>query len=388
MPGSKQKRKGDGWMLSVEIGADYRGKRRRFNKMFHGTEKAAEKALAAFYTDCMRGDTDVSGSGAIRQMVESYINDRPTGSIKANTIKGYTSTAEHWIYPYIGDLKISKATPRKLQGWIDDLSDKYAPKTVKNAVSLLRSSFQRMVKFGELSSNPCSLLTLPKPEHKEAEYYDQQEVTTFIQALSTMEGDQLPNKVAFELALFCGLRKGEILGLDWNDIDLTEHTLTVRQTRYEQKGAQMQVDTPKTAKSRRTVTWPPEIRPDLVSLKRLYSEKKLLLGSEWNESPALIRGLFGKPVYGSELLKALHRLQHENNLKQITLHQLRHTNVSIMISLGLDIKTIQARGGYSTASTPLEIYGHLFEKHDKEIAKDIYKSATKTKPQPIANLRH
>ena len=121
------------------------------------------------------------------------------------------------------------------------------------------------------------------------------------------------------------------------------------------------------------------MRSDFVALKKLYSTKKILLGDEWIESPALIRGIFGDCIYSDALLRRLHILQREHGLPEITLHQLRHTNVSMMISLGLDIKTIQARGGYSTASTPLEIYGHLFKKRDEQIAKDIYNIATKNK---------
>ena len=121
------------------------------------------------------------------------------------------------------------------------------------------------------------------------------------------------------------------------------------------------------------------IKKDIVKLIAFYSEQALMLRDEWHASPALFRGTFGRPIGTGQPLRKLHELQDKCGLKRITLHQLRHTNVSIMISMGLDLKTIQERGGYSNSSTPLNIYGHLFRNQDSQIAENLYNLATKTK---------
>lgn len=372
MAGTKRERSPGTWTLTVTIGTDYTGKKRRFNKTFKGTEREAEKALALFYSDCVRGSSSPGTELTVSQMVQHYINDRPEGSLKVNTIRGYQSVEEHIITPYIGNLKVSKVTPRHIQMWIDDISETHSPKTVKNAKSLLRSAFERLVTYGELDRNPCDRLIMPKLKRKEAEYYTKEETALFISALNKMPREEIVDKVIFELALYCGLRKGEILGLNFADVDLKEMTISVTKTRYAQLQGHMRADTPKTEKSNRVLSFPKEMYADFVTLAAFYSEQKLRLGPEWIDSPALIRGVFGDPMYGGLPLRHLHDFQKKHGLKEITLHQLRHTNVSAMISLGLDIKTIQERGGYSNASTPLEIYGHLFKEQDEKIAADIF----------------
>ena len=372
MPGSKRERSPGKWTLTVTLGADYTGKKIRFNKTFHGTAAEAEKALALFYADCERGLTSQSSELTIKDMVLAYIQDRPKDSLKENTISGYNVILSNWIEPYIGSLKTNKVKPRQLQKWIDDLSDKYSPKTVNNAKSLLSASFERLLKYGEIQKNPCTHIVMPKPAKKEAKFYNQEETAAFIKALGQLPKDRIVDKVIFELALFCGLRKGEILGLDWQDVSTTDCTVKIRQTRYTKKSSPMREDTPKTEKSQRIVGFPEPMKKDFIALASFYSERKLMLGPEWIDSPAVIRGVWGSPMYGTLPLKHLNAFQEEYGLKRITLHQLRHTNVSAMIALGLDIKTIQERGGYSTARTPLEIYGHLFTQQDQKIAADIY----------------
>ena len=378
MPGSKRERSPGKWTLTVTLGTDYRGKQRRFNKTFHGSAAEAEKALALFYAECASGKKNRSTEETISDLVNAYINDRPEGSLKQNTIAGYKQHFRLWIEPYIGDIKFRKATPKKLQGWVNDLSEFLSPKSIRNAVGLLSASFAYGVKLDMIATNPCANIILPKNERKEAEYYNEDEVLQFLAALEDLDGEDLTYKVLFELALFCGFRKSELLGIEMQDVDLTECTIKIRQTRYSGGGGESRYDTPKTLKSLRTVSFPAAIKPAIIKLMSHYSDRAIALGNEWHASTALFRGPYGKPIPSTQPLKKLHSLQEKYGLKKITLHQLRHTNVSLMISMGLDIKTIQERGGYSNSSTPLNIYGHLFKNQDARIAQDLYDAVTKT----------
>ena len=380
MAGSKRERAPGVWQLTVTLGSDYKGQPRRFYKTVRGTEKEAERELALFYADCIRGNTARGTEQTVEHMVRGYIEERPKGSLKENTLKGYRDILTCRIAPYIGDLRLTRATPRTLQGWVDDLADRYHPKSVRNAVGLLSASFERLIRFGEMDKNPCAALRMPKNPKPEAKFYTAEETALFLSALQTLPRERIVDKVAFELALLCGLRRGEILGLDREDVDLTNYTITVRQTRYEGNGGLKRVDTPKTEKSRRTLSFPKPMRSDFVTLFGFYSERKLMLGADWYDSPAVIRGVHGRPLSGADLLEHLYRFEAEAGLKRVSLHQLRHTNVSAMIALGLDIKVIQERGGWSNASTPMEIYGHLFKEQDEQVASDILTTMSANNP--------
>ena len=380
MAGSKRERAPGVWQLTVTLGSDYRGQPRRFYKTVRCTEKEAERELALFYADCLRGNTAPGTEQTVEQMVKGYIEERPKGSLKENTLRGYRNILKYRISPYIGDLRLTRATPRTLQGWVDDLAEQYHPKSVRNAVGLLSASFERLIRFGEADRNPCSALRMPKNPKPEAKFYTSEETALFLTALQALPRERIVDKVAFELALLCGLRRGEILGLDREDVDLTNYTITVRQTRYEGNKGLKRIDTPKTDKSRRTLSFPKPMRADFVTLFGFYSEHKLMLGADWYDSPAVIRGVHGRPLSGADLLEHLYRFEDEAGLKRVTLHQLRHTNVSAMIALGLDIKVIQERGGWSNASTPMEIYGHLFKEQDEQVASDILTTMSANNP--------
>lgn len=376
MPGSKRERSPGKWTLTVTLGTDYQGKQIRFNKTFHGTANEAEKALALFYSECVAGQKSRSSEQKIKDIVSDYIHDRPEGSLKQNTIYGYEQHQRSWIDPYIGELKLSKVTSKKLQGWVNDLSKTLGSKSIRNAVGLLSASFERCIKLDMLSTNPCERLILPKKNRVEAQFYNEDEVIRFLAALDSLQDSELVYKVLFELALFCGFRKSELLGIEMQDLDLGQCTIKIRQTRYRVDGGGYRYDTPKTDKSVRVVGFPSEIKSDIVKLISYYSDQSLLLKDEWHSSTALFRGPFGEPIATTQPLKKLHQFQDEHGLKRITLHQLRHTNVSIMISMGLDIKTIQERGGYSNSNTPLNIYGHLFRNQDSQITENLYNAAT------------
>lgn len=382
MPGSKRERSPGKWTLTVTLGTDYKGKKKRFNKTFHGSAAEADKELALFYADCVSDSATRSSSLTVKDMISEYINDRPEGSIKINTVEGYEKTLRCWIDPYIGSIKISKLTPRKIQSWINDLSEIYSPKTIDNALGLLSASFDREIRLDAFSSNPCKKVIKPKPEKKPAKYYNDEETAAFIKALNDLPEREICYKVLLELALFCGLRKSELLGLEKNDVDLKNCTISIRQGRHKKTGGGSRLDTPKTEMSARTIGFPQEIKPDFIKLFSLYSDFKLKLGDEWHHSDALFRGHFGYPINTNTPLEKLHEIQDRYGLKRITLHQLRHTNASIMISMGLDLKTMQQRGGWSNSNTLLNTYGHVFKQHDEKIAGEIYQAAigkTKTK---------
>ena len=184
--------------------------------------------------------------------------------------------------------------------------------------------------------------------------------------MNKIEPKNLKYKVAVYIALFGGLRKGEILGLNWDDVNFNESTIRIKRTRMIKPGEGIYEDTPN-----RAIALPVEIMSMLKTLKAQQLELKLLLQNKYEDCLAIFRGDNGMPLYPQVLQRWFARFLEDNGLRHIGLHSLRHTHASMLIYLGTDKMQVSSRLGHSQLSTTLNIYTHLFEDSDKRIASDL-----------------
>lgn len=362
MPGYKRKRGKDAWYLEVTIGTDFTGKPIRFSKTVHcKSEKEAEKELARFYVECEDGRVSRSASFTVSAMCGEVI-DMLSPNLKKTTLLGYGS-CKHRIDETIGSLKATKATPKHVQEWVNQLTAQgYSPKTVKNTYSFLRMCYQKMMEWGTIEDTPCRFVKLPKQKPAEPVSLDKEQLLRFIEALDTVPKEKQDYKVSWMLAFMCGLRRGEICGLNEDDIDLTNNELHVRRTRNIDVGG-IYEDSPKSATSVRQVAFPEALAVEIRKLLTLHKEWRLKAGQIWQGSPALIKGETGGPIYPILLGERLASFCEENDLPRIRMHSLRHTHASMMKWMGYDLLDVSAQLGHSQKSTTLNIYSHLFENH-------------------------
>ena len=231
--------------------------------------------------------------------------------------------------------------------------------------------FDFAVDMGIVEDTPCKNIRMPKKDHKEATYFSIEEVSALLEALSALQSDELKFKVAIYLGLFGGLRKGEIMGLNREDIDFERCEVSIRRTRMIKPKEGIYEDTPKTDKSIRTVALPPEVMAEIRRLIGQQKEQKLQLQNQYRESPALLRNDHGDPLYPQVLQRWFTRFLEKNSLPHAGLHSLRHTHASMLVHLGTNEMQVSSRLGHSQLSTTLNIYTHLFEDADKKIAEDL-----------------
>ena len=192
-----------------------------------------------------------------------------------------------------------------------------------------------------------------------------------LKGLESAPYSDLKFKVAIYIALFGGLRKGEILGLNWDDVDWDGRRIRIQRTRMIDRGNGIYEDTPKTDKSKRVITLPEEVMQLLRELKLQQKTEQVQLGSKWIYSPAILKGQFGQPMYPQVLQRWFSKFLLENGLRNIGLHGLRHTHTSMLAFLQKDKMQISKRLGHSQLSTTLNIYTHLFDDSDLSIADDL-----------------
>lgn len=333
--------------LIVSVGG--RADRKRYCKtVTYKTKKELKKLYDEFEAECQKTPlTDIT----VKDLLESYVSHCKTLGRKATTIHGYQVTAER-CYPLLGTVLAKSLTTYRLEKFVAEMSSNgLSAKTIKNTIGLLSAAFAHAVKIGQLDSNPCSRLTLPKGQPKDIRILYLEEIPKFLEAISSVD---LNEKVAYELALFLGLRRSEILGLREADVDIVKGLIYVHNTRHRVDGIDIEQDT-KTKKSTRILALPDILILDLARLIETHRQ------FEYEKVDYLIQDGFGNALGHQALASRLARLEKKNGLPNVTLHGLRHTYASLLHSQGVDMANISANLGHGNLTTTMNIYTHIFQ---------------------------
>ena len=375
MAGSITKRGKNAYLLQVSMGSDAEGKPRRFSKTVHTeTRKDAEKALAEFYLECEKKKNFDTLDCTVEEFADIWWEEHVSHFTKISTRSGYKTAIYYHIVPRFGALKIRTLKPLQIQQWINDLKEEnLSPKTIKNYFSVLHSLCEYAIKWEYMETNPCGKVTLPKRQKTEASYYSEQDVYRLMKALEQVPQIDMNYKVAIYIALFGGLRKGEILGLNEEDYLRETQELRIVRTRMLGNSIGPYVDTPKTERSARVISIPEEVAVLIDELFRYQADQKNLWGSKWADSKALIKGYSGGAMYPQNLQRWFTRFITRNDLPPLTLHGLRHTHTALLVSMSEDIAQISRRLGHSEITTTLNTYTHLFKNSDKALTAEMSK---------------
>ena len=214
--------------------------------------------------------------------------------------------------------------------------------------------------------------TAPKVQRKEAVYLDDEEARRFLSAV--LEETDIRKKAAFVVLLFTGLRRGELCGLSWQDIDEERQVINVvRASQYQQGKGVVEVPT-KNVSSVRAVKVPAFVIEVLQEYRAAWNRQRLAWGDAWQgEAGRLFVQHDGKPINPDTINYWLNDFLKRHGLEHITPHSLRHTFATLQIAAGVDIRTLQARTGHAQASTLVNIYSHAL-KSAQEAASDALES--------------
>ena len=333
--------------LIVSIGG--RTDRRRFCKtVTYKTKKELKQLYNDFEEECRQlPPTDIT----VQDLLESYIAYCRTLGRKQTTLRGYRVTAER-CYPSIGGISAKSLTTYQLEKFVALMGEKrLSAKTIKNTIGLLSSAYDHAIFIGQLKENPCKRVTLPKGQPKDIRIFYLEEIPKFLEAIADVD---LNEKVAYELALFLGLRRSEILGLKESDVDIVKGLVYVHNTRHRVDGVDIEQDT-KTKRSTRILALPDILILDLARLLEIHRQ------FPYESTDYLIQNGAGDPLGSQALSSRLSRLEKEKGLPNVTLHGLRHTYASLLHSQGVDMANISAELGHSNLATTMNIYTHIFQ---------------------------
>lgn len=308
--------------------------------------------------------TRVSLSHWLDIWLEEYVKP----SNKPLTYSTYKSSIDSRIKQYLGKIKLTALNATQIQAFYNSLfrNDNLSPKTIKNMHGILHKALQQAIRLRYIGFNPCDSCTLPRIEKNEIKPLTEKEIEMFLQEIKKDE----PLKDLFTVALFTGMREGEICGLSWKDVDFKSGTITVRQQlcKEKTKGGSFYIATTKNSKAR-TLTVAPFVIDILLQVKKEQFKNSLLVGSDWqNKFDLVFTNELGKHVVPQTANKRFKSIARKIGRADARFHDLRHTYAVTSLQEGDSVKTVQENLGHATASFTLDVYGHVSEKMKKESA--------------------
>ncbi|WP_202709699.1 tyrosine-type recombinase/integrase [Sporosalibacterium faouarense] len=325
------------------------------------TKKYMREILYKIENDKVRVDTV---NMTVKEFLDNWYNTYCINNLKLTTYTGYRQYLDSYIIPRIGNVRIVDLKPIEIQNMYYDIMQNgrvngnkpLSGKTIVQAHRILHKALKSAVMMQILEMNPCDFVELPKKKKFKPSVLDEEEVKPFINGFKNTEV-----YIGVVLAITLGLRRGEVLGLLWKDIDFKKKILTVDKTLVV-ADKKIKVDTPKTEKSNRVLL----LSNSLIEVLILEKENRQALDNDY-----VVLNPEGERWNPSSFSRRYSEIRDKKCLKKIRFHDLRHTNATIMYRANIKAKVMQERLGHSNISTTLDIYTHLFKEDQQEVA-DIF----------------
>lgn len=358
--------KGDFWMFTAYLGKDpMTGRDKRTTRRGFKSKRAAKTAL-----DRLINDIQENGFTK-KQMPKTYNDvyllwlDSYRDTVKESTYNITTRLFNNHIIPTFGDLRIEKINAlfcqKVVNKWAKTLSTTNQIKTYANVV------FKYAVKLEYITRNPMENITVPKKRRQTAKkddnFYTKQELQAF---LSVLDHNKRPFNF-FRILAYTGMRKSELLALQWSDVDLDNNQITINKTLARGVSRNI-IQSPKTESSNRVISIDYETANILKRWRLVQRSTMLRRGFNTSASNQLLfTSLHNKRLNTTDPFHWLNTIYKDNpKLKQITVHGFRHTCASLMFEAGADVKQVQTRLGHSSVQTTLNIYTHTTAENERK----------------------
>ena len=379
---------GYSWLLKYEAGEDpATGKRRQRYKTIRGTKKEAEAELRKLLRKVDKGTHVDTSQETVAEFARYWLESvAPIKAKSATTIERYRQLIEAHIIPQVGSIRIQKLTGFQIDNFYSHLRTEgrlngpggLAEQTVLHTHRRLAALLSAALKAGHIQTNPMDR-ALAKPtseigDGKQIRVLDQNERRILLSRLSGT-AHYCPTL----LALGTGLRRGEILGLQWQDIDPHAGKLKVQRSLEETQKHGLRLKTPKTIHSRRTISLPSFVIDELRRHKKDQAEHFLKLGIGRTELDLVFPKYNGTLKRPKQFGKDFVDFANDAGLQGTTFHALRHTHVTDLLRSGMSIKAVSARAGHKDPTVTLKVYAHVMPGDDEDLAAvtdDIYKSTS------------
>lgn len=352
-------------------------------------EKIQPQHLLAFYDNLREGGIRRDTKYKCNIDISAYLKEYKLTKTALTKQTGIPATSLNSI---IQGNNVSQQTAEKFSKGINkplqdiftpvDINKPLSSKTVLHHHRLISTILNTAVEWGVLFANPCDRTKPPRVEKKDPKYLDEVQAAAL---LDILEQESTDYKTMIRLLLFTGLRRGELLGLNWSDVDFNNCTLQVRRSSLYLPDKGIFEDETKNATSNRIIKLPQTAIKDLKEYKLWQLEQRFKMGDRWVESNRIFTTNDGQPLHPDTLSRWFSKLvkTHSDVLPPISLHSLRHTNATLQIAGGVPLTTVAKRLGHADTVTTSKIYAHAIKSADEAAAETLENLLTPNKNRVV-----
>lgn len=376
------------WELTVSLGRGANGKYTRRTKTVmvederilrapKRLEMYLEQEWLKFKEEVEAGHYIAPAKFTFSQFVELWKEKYADKQLERKTLYTYMVNLNTRILPAFGNLQLDQIKPLHIVDFLDSLGKEGSRKDNKAGIlssgtiqmnhRVLKNIFSRAVEWKVIKDNPAAEVRKPKVTYKEIIPYDEEEIRAMIQAL---QKEPFHWRMMITLALTTGMRRGELLGLEWKHIDWKTSVIDVQQSISISLKGEVIVKEPKTKNSKRKVALPPSVLEELREYYAYRVKERNKIGDAWQggEHFFLFAHDDGRAFHHESPYQWFRQFVKKNGFRYIRFHDLRHTSATILINQGVHAKVISERLGHGSITTTMNIYGHALRSADQAAA--------------------
>lgn len=358
--GNIRKRKDGKWLVTFPTGLYKENGKREYIYKYCPTQADAKEALQKLQAEKNMGVNQSKAALKTGDWLDTWIEKHKAPKLAPATLSSYRNNFRLHIKPSVGEIPLRDLTTYHIQRMLDNIDGSLST-FIKN-YNIIHGALEKAVELGMIPRNPCKGVAFPKDDKEQMRVLSQEEQKRFIAAL---DGEYY--RAMFLTYLYTGMRMGEGIPLQWNDIDLEKRTIRVNKKAivahdYKHHSAKQEVqDFCKTKSSKRTIVITTGLAAILAEHKEAMKQLAENMGEEWSEDGLVFKNSRGNMVYSRNLQWVLYRILEKAGIDGATMHTLRHTYATRCFEAGVDIKAISEQLGHANVKTTYNIYVHLLE---------------------------
>ena len=372
------RKRGEKWYYSFEA-ATVDGKRKRIERVGGYTEKDAQRALRKALDEYERGGLTVKLKDmSVADYMDYWIKNYVEKNLKYNTRKNYLNVVNRYVKPYLGKYKMKTISPAVIQQFVNHIAETKLPRTgkppAKHTVEIILTVVKEALKravypYQIIKENPAIYVDMPKYAPTPATTRQDLKIITYDQyeqllaACPPADPYHMPLVIAFNT----GMRRGEVLGLEWDMVDIEGATIRVERNMIQKGDGVYDLDSPKSAAGYRTITIGPSLVAELKAKRQAQMQMRIRYGSLYNESNFVCTWDNGNPVVPGYIKYRSRKLSDDLGFP-FSFHSLRHTHATMLLDAGEKLKVVQERLGHAKMSTTADTYLHVTEEMRNDTA--------------------